>query len=37
MTMVGSGRNFYGEPVNNSRDLPTIWRNYRDCTTKYLL
>ena len=37
MTMVGSGRNFYGEPVNNSRDLPTIWRSYRDCPTKYLL
>ena len=37
MTMVGNGRNFYGEPVNNSRDLPTIWRNYRDCPTKYLL
>ena len=37
MTMVGSGRNFYGEPVYNSRDLPTIWRNYRDCPTKYLL
>jgi hypothetical protein len=37
MTMVGNGRNFYGEPINNSRDLPTIWRNYRDCPTKYLL
>jgi hypothetical protein len=37
MTMVGSGRNFYGEQINNSRDIPTIWRSYKDCPTKYLL
>ena len=37
MTMVGSGRNFYGEQINNSRDIPTIWRSYKDCATKYLL
>lgn len=37
MTLVGSGRNFYGEQINDSRDIPTIWRSYRDCPTKYLL
>jgi hypothetical protein len=37
MTMVGSGRNFYGEQINNSRDIPTIWRSYQNCPTKYLL
>ena len=37
MTMVGSGRNFYGEKINESRDIPTIWRSYQDCPTKYLL
>jgi hypothetical protein len=37
MTMVGSGRNFYGEQINNSRDIPTIWRSYKDCPTKYML
>lgn len=37
MTMVGNGRNFYGEEINNSRDIPTIWRSYRDCPTKYML
>jgi hypothetical protein len=37
MTLVGSGRNFYGETINNSRDIPTIWQVYRDCPTKYLL
>lgn len=36
-TLVGSGRNFYGEPIDNSRDIPTIWRSYKDCPTKYLL
>lgn len=36
-TLVGCGRNFYGETINNSRDIPTIWRNYKDCSTKYLL
>ena len=37
MTLVGSGRNFYGEQIDNSRDIPTIWRSYKDCPTKYLL
>ena len=37
MTLIGSGRNFYGEKINDSRDIPTIWRSYRDCPTKYLL
>jgi hypothetical protein len=35
--MMGCGRNFYGETINNSRDIPTIRRSYQDCTTKYLL
>lgn len=37
VTMVGSGRNFYGEKINNSRDIPTIWGRNKDCPTKYLL
>jgi len=36
-TLVGCGRNFYGEKINDSRDIPTIWRSYKDCPTKYLL
>lgn len=35
--MTGCGRNFYGEKINNSRDIPTIRRSYQDCPTKYLL
>lgn len=35
--MMGCGRNFYGETINNSRDIPTIWTSVRDCPTKYLL
>ena len=37
MNLVGCGRNFYGEVINNSADIPTIWSNVRDCPTKYLL
>ena len=36
-TMIGCGRNFYGEKINDSRDIPTIWQQYRNCPTKYLL
>jgi hypothetical protein len=36
-TLVGCGRNFYGEKINDSRDIPTIRISYRDCPTKYLL
>ncbi len=35
--MTGCGRNFYGETINNTRDIPTIRRSYQDCPTKYLL
>ena len=35
--LVGSGRNFYGELINDTRDIPTIRASYRDCPTKYLL
>jgi hypothetical protein len=35
--MMGCGRNFYGETINKSRDIPTIRRSYQDCATKYLL
>lgn len=35
--MMGCGRNFYGETINTSRDIPTIRRSYQDCPTKYLL
>ena len=35
--LVGSGRNFYGELINETKDIPTIRMSYRDCPTKYLL
>lgn len=35
--LVGSGRNFYGELINETQDIPTIRMSYRDCPTKYLL
>lgn len=35
--LVGSGRNFYGETINDTKDIPTIRWSYRDCPTKYLL
>jgi hypothetical protein len=35
--MMGCGRNFYGETINHSRDIPTIRRSYQECATKYLL
>jgi hypothetical protein len=35
--MVGNGRNFYGDVINKSRDIPTIFSSVRDCPTKYLL
>lgn len=38
MTLVGNGRNFYGEQIGHSRDLPTIFSGaMRNCPTKYLL
>lgn len=37
MTMVGCGRNFYGDKINDSSDIPTIWSSVRNCPTKYLL
>lgn len=38
MTLVGNGRNFYGDQINHSRDLPTIFSGaLRNCPTKYLL
>lgn len=38
MTLIGNGRNFYGEEINKSRDLPTIFSgSMRNCPTKYLL
>ena len=37
MTLVGNGRNFYGEKVNESRDLPCLLSSIRNCPTKYLL
>ena len=33
----GSGRNFYGQKINDSRDIPTIYGHLQDCPTKYLL
>jgi hypothetical protein len=35
--MIGCGRNFYGEKINNSKDIPTIRHSYQNCPTKYLL
>jgi hypothetical protein len=35
--LIGSGRNFYGDTINDTRDIPTIRRSYQDCPTKYLL
>lgn len=35
--MTGCGRNFYGESINNTRDIPTIWRSVQHIPTKYLL
>ena len=37
MTLVGNGRNFYGEKINESRDLPCLLSSIRNCPTKYLL
>lgn len=34
---MGGGRNFYGDIVNESRDIPTIWGHLRNCPTKYML
>jgi hypothetical protein len=36
-TLLGSGNNFYGEKINNSRDIPTIYGSMKNCATKYLL
>jgi len=36
-TMRGGGRNFYGEEISPSSDIPTIYGRYRDIPTKYLL
>lgn len=38
MTLIGNGRNFYGDQINTSRDIPTIFSGaLRNCPTKYLL
>lgn len=38
MTLIGNGRNFYGDQINTSRDIPTIFSGaMRNCPTKYLL
>lgn len=39
MTLVGAGRNFYGEKIEDSRDIPTIYSQLgvKNCPTKYLL
>jgi hypothetical protein len=36
-TMRGGGRNFYGEEISRSKDIPTIYGRYKDIPTKYLL
>jgi hypothetical protein len=37
-TLIGNGRNFYGDKINNSRDIPSLFSGaMRDCPTKYLL
>jgi len=35
--MIGSGRNFYGKTINQSRDIPNIYGSRQSCPTKYLL
>jgi len=35
--MIGLGRNFYGEKINNTLDIPNIRTSYMNCPTKYLL
>lgn len=35
--MTGCGRNFYGDVINQTRDIPSIRRSYQNCPTKYLL
>ena len=38
LTLIGNGRNFYGEKIDNSRDLPTLFSGaIKNCATKYLL
>ncbi len=37
MTMIGCGNNFYGEKINNTRDVPCLLSSIRNCPTKYLL
>jgi hypothetical protein len=38
MTLIGNGRNFYEEQINESRDIPSIFTGaFRSCPTKYLL
>lgn len=36
-TMRGGGRNFYGEQISRSGDVPTMFEKYRNIPTKYLL
>jgi hypothetical protein len=36
-TMRGGGRNFYGEEISRTKDIPTIYGRYKDIPTKYLL
>jgi hypothetical protein len=33
----GGGRNFYGQVINNSNDIPSIRKSYQNNPTKYLL
>lgn len=38
MNLIGCGNNFYGEKINESSDIPTIWSGaLKSCPTKYLL
>lgn len=34
---MGGGRNFYGQVINDSKDIPTIYGHLQNCPTKYLL
>ena len=34
---MGCGRNFFGEKINNSRDIPCLLSSIKNCPTKYLL
>jgi hypothetical protein len=36
-SVLGSGRNFFGKTINDSRDIPNIYGRHQACPTKYLL